>query len=117
MKTGEPIMSPNRRASRANDLILIAPVESFHDSREPPLNLGNKVRLNSGGPEMLVVEIDEDNVTVQQARASLRIHDSRRVCSPHQGVMRGLLPPTLGGRSSSNGAARGLWSADVFSAK
>jgi hypothetical protein len=64
MKTGEPIMSPNRRASRANDLILIAPVKSFHDPREPPLILGNKVRLNSGGPEMLVVEIDEDNVTV-----------------------------------------------------
>jgi hypothetical protein len=29
-----------------------------------PLNIGNNVRLNSGGPEMLVVEIDGDNVTV-----------------------------------------------------
>jgi hypothetical protein len=56
-------MNPNRRASRTDDLILVAQVESFHDPLEPPLNIGNKVRLNSGGPEMLVVEIDGDNVT------------------------------------------------------
>lgn len=35
---------------------LIRSGESFRDSREPPLFTGNFVRLNSGGPKLLVVD-------------------------------------------------------------
>jgi len=34
----------------------IAPVSAFVDEREPELRLGDVVRLNSGGPPMLVVD-------------------------------------------------------------
>jgi uncharacterized protein YodC (DUF2158 family) len=43
---------------------LIAEAGSFRDSREPPLFVGNWVRLNSGGPKLLVVEEHTDTVTV-----------------------------------------------------
>jgi uncharacterized protein YodC (DUF2158 family) len=48
-----------RRFNAMNDLELVAPAESFADTREPPLWLGNLVRLNSGGPVMLVVDVDD----------------------------------------------------------
>jgi len=47
-----------QRRINANHLDLIAPADTFADSREPPLVMGNFVRLNSGGPTMVVVDID-----------------------------------------------------------
>lgn len=40
----------------ADKLVLVATAESFANPHEPPLFTGNWVRLNSGGPNMLVVE-------------------------------------------------------------
>jgi hypothetical protein len=55
-----------RRLARipANKLTLVAFADSFHDPREPPLFLGNWVRLNSGGPRALVVDEGINAVTV-----------------------------------------------------
>jgi uncharacterized protein YodC (DUF2158 family) len=50
-------MSLSRRRFNASDLALVASAEGFADTREPPLRLGNLVRLNSGGPTMVVVDI------------------------------------------------------------
>jgi hypothetical protein len=58
-------MSVKRKLIRADELILVTPAEAFHDSREPPLSIGDRVRLNSGGPPMLVVEREDNNLTVQ----------------------------------------------------
>jgi uncharacterized protein YodC (DUF2158 family) len=57
-------MSVKRAVSPASELTMISPAESFHDAREPPLVIGNRVRLNSGGPIMLVVDINDDAVIV-----------------------------------------------------
>ena len=46
-----------RRGFKASRLKLIAPREQFQDDREPPLRLGDVVRLNSGGPACLVVDL------------------------------------------------------------
>ncbi len=38
--------------------------EDFQDNREPPLRLGDIVKLNSGGPRLLVVDLlTADRVT------------------------------------------------------
>jgi uncharacterized protein YodC (DUF2158 family) len=43
---------------------LVADADSFRDPREPPLFVGHWARLNSGGPNLLVVEEHSDTVTV-----------------------------------------------------
>jgi len=43
-------------------LVVVGRLEDFHDSREPPLTIGNRVFLNSGSPPMMVVDICGDNV-------------------------------------------------------
>jgi uncharacterized protein YodC (DUF2158 family) len=45
-------------------LSLVARAEEFQDSREPPLRIGDRVQLNSGGPSTLVVDLDAETVTV-----------------------------------------------------
>jgi hypothetical protein len=57
-------MSVERKSIPSNQLMLVTPVEAFHDPREPALAIGARVRVNSGGPPMLVVEIDGADVTV-----------------------------------------------------
>jgi len=47
-----------------NGLSLIKSVDKFHDLREPDLRIGDRVRLNSGGPISLVVDLDAETVTV-----------------------------------------------------
>jgi hypothetical protein len=42
----------------------VASAGSFKDPREPPLFVGNWVRLNSGSPRLLVVENDLSTLTV-----------------------------------------------------
>jgi uncharacterized protein YodC (DUF2158 family) len=44
---------------RYSPLILVGKVEEFHNSIEPPLSLGAVIRLNSGGPGMVVVDLNE----------------------------------------------------------
>jgi uncharacterized protein YodC (DUF2158 family) len=46
------------------NLILVASAESFRDQREPPFRVGDVVRLNSGGPRVVIVDFDENTVTV-----------------------------------------------------
>jgi hypothetical protein len=43
---------------------LVARADEFQDSREPPLRIGDRVQLNSGGPISLIVELDTEAVTV-----------------------------------------------------
>jgi uncharacterized protein YodC (DUF2158 family) len=40
-------------------VIGVASASEFHDWREPPLRIGDVVRLNSGGPACLVVDVGE----------------------------------------------------------
>jgi uncharacterized protein YodC (DUF2158 family) len=56
-------MKLRRKMIPANELAMVAASESFRDPREPPLSTGNYVRLNSGGPRLLVVEADTDTDT------------------------------------------------------
>jgi uncharacterized protein YodC (DUF2158 family) len=51
-----------RKGIPANQLKLVTHSEEFQDSREPALMIGNFVRLNSGGPRMMVVDISECGV-------------------------------------------------------
>ena len=51
-------MSLWHRRFNASEIEFVAAAESFGDQREPPLVLGNFVRLNSGGPIMMVVDPD-----------------------------------------------------------
>jgi hypothetical protein len=57
-------MRPKRNRFDPKRLYLVARAVDFYDSREPPLYLGNRVQLNSGGPISLVVDIDIETVTV-----------------------------------------------------
>jgi uncharacterized protein YodC (DUF2158 family) len=70
-------MSLNRRSIKASDLIRVASAESFMDSREPPLGLGNFVRLNSGGPIMMVVDREAAFVVVAWKDVDGRTHERR----------------------------------------
>lgn len=56
-----------RRTFRASDLELVRPASAFVDGREPPLQIGNLVILNSGGPVGLVVGIEGDEIVVAWA--------------------------------------------------
>jgi hypothetical protein len=49
-------MSIQRRGVPANRLNKLASASRFNDKREPPLRLGDLVRLNSGGIIMQVVD-------------------------------------------------------------
>ena len=54
-------MSVKRRLIPINELTLVTPVEAFHDPREPPLSIGNRVHFNSDDDDasaMLVVDFD-----------------------------------------------------------
>ena len=57
-------MPPRRASFDPKRLSRIARAEEFQDSREPPLRIGDRVQLNSGGLTTLVVDFDADNVTV-----------------------------------------------------
>jgi uncharacterized protein YodC (DUF2158 family) len=52
----------NRKPIPANQLRLVAHREEFQDDREPALVMGNRVRLNSGGPQMMVVDTSESEI-------------------------------------------------------
>jgi uncharacterized protein YodC (DUF2158 family) len=55
----------SRRGFKPSRLKLVAASEEFRDDREPPFRLGDVVRLNSGGPNCLVVDLpDFKTVTV-----------------------------------------------------
>jgi uncharacterized protein YodC (DUF2158 family) len=54
-------MSLGHGRINASCLTLISASESFSDGREPQLQLGNLVQLNSGGPTMIVADIDGTN--------------------------------------------------------
>ena len=56
-------MNPRRNAFRTSDLIRVAGAKSYQDAREPQLQLGNLVQLNSGGPRMMVVDSVDDSIT------------------------------------------------------
>ena len=54
-----------RKRFSIKDLIIINHAEDFRDAREPPLRIGDIVRLNSGSPRWLIVDLDgQGNVTV-----------------------------------------------------
>lgn len=54
---------------------MVAPANVFACEMEPPVGIGSVVRLNSGGPRMLVVDIEGDDVTVAW-RATGKTHES-----------------------------------------
>jgi hypothetical protein len=57
--------SIRRHSFKSDRLQLLASSEEFQSRHEPPLRLGDVVRLNSGGPVCLVVDLPNINdVTV-----------------------------------------------------
>lgn len=68
-------MRLRRSVFSASELKLIASAESFHDVREPPLSTGNFVRLNSGGPLLMVVDVEADRITVAWRDAAGQAHE------------------------------------------
>jgi hypothetical protein len=71
----ECVMAVNRRLIPIDELTVVASLEDLHDSREPPLFLGNRVCLNSDGPALLVVDVDGDAVTVAWHSKSGEYHE------------------------------------------
>jgi uncharacterized protein YodC (DUF2158 family) len=57
-------MGLNHRKLSPTSIDLVDSSENFVDGREPPLMIGHFVRLNSGGPIMIVVEHSKTIVTV-----------------------------------------------------
>ena len=55
-------MELKRRAFSSSSLELVARMEDISGTREPLL-VGDKVRLNSGGPVMLVVDVQGEHIT------------------------------------------------------
>jgi len=47
-----------------DSIIIVAQGESFRDEREPPHRIGDIVRLNSGGPPSLILDLEDDRVTI-----------------------------------------------------
>lgn len=60
-------------ASRIN---LISSSDEFQHSVEPELGLGAVVRLNSGGPHMMVVDVTGDKVTTAWRNSDEKIKES-----------------------------------------
>ena len=63
------------RSFRAHDLMLVAPAPSD----QSPLAIGEMVRLNSGGPSLMVVDTEGASVTVA-ANGGAEEHLLPRVC-------------------------------------
>lgn len=63
-------------------LQLVARAENFQDEREPSFKIGDLVRMNSGGPIMLVVDFEDDQVEVAWKRKDGVVEGYRwpRVC-------------------------------------
>lgn len=57
-------MARRERQIPANRLTIIARAEDYADSREPPVGVGSIVRLNSGSPSCLVVDVGDDGSLV-----------------------------------------------------
>lgn len=57
----------------AQRVVLVARAEDYADTREPPLRLGDIVRLNSGGPACLVVDLAASH----QITVSYRVQNGR----------------------------------------
>jgi uncharacterized protein YodC (DUF2158 family) len=55
-------MGLNHRKLSPTSIELVDSSENFADVREPPLLIGHFVRLNSGGPIMMVVEHSKTGV-------------------------------------------------------
>jgi hypothetical protein len=79
-----------RRAFLASHLKVVATAEQFRDDREPPLRFGYVVRLNSGGPPSLIVDLldsrtiaiswlDEQRDTHEMTLPSACVHRIRLV--------------------------------------
>jgi uncharacterized protein YodC (DUF2158 family) len=67
---------PSFQRFRIGDLKLVAPCEQFQDVRQPPLRLGDVVRLNSGGPASLVVDLSlGDKVTISWCDTSRKARE------------------------------------------
>lgn len=57
-------MSLWRREIKASDIELVQTAETFRDSREPAMRIGDFVKLNSGGPVMMVVDRPDERVAL-----------------------------------------------------
>jgi hypothetical protein len=57
-------MRVRRTAYASSELVKVADAQSFQNPLEPPLMVGNRVQLNSGGPPCLVLDSDGRQVTI-----------------------------------------------------
>lgn len=57
------------------------PNSRLSDKREPPLSVGNIVKLNTGGYNMIVVDVNPDFVTVAWKEKSGKVREADMVKS------------------------------------
>jgi uncharacterized protein YodC (DUF2158 family) len=60
----------------ASELVSIAAASSFRGDAEPTLKMGNVVRLNSGGPQSVVVDVCGESVTVAWRDRDNAVHEA-----------------------------------------
>lgn len=48
----------------SSTIVLVASRDEFQSPHEPPLALGDIVSVNSGGPKMMVVDLNGDGIAV-----------------------------------------------------
>ena len=80
--------SPSREGIFSSTrLRLVAKSESFHDDREPPLRIGDVVRLNSGGPAAIIVDVSSDVTISWRDDSRTHEHAFPRACVHRLGVI------------------------------
>ena len=61
-KRRAPLASLTSKKFSARSLVLIAKASDFQDGREPPFRVGDVVRLNSGSPNGLIVDLNAETI-------------------------------------------------------
>jgi uncharacterized protein YodC (DUF2158 family) len=75
-------MHAQRCRFRPDQLTLVARGGEFQNPLEPELRIGDAVRLNSGGPRSLVVDLSDDQITIawRDATGAACEHTFPRAC-------------------------------------
>jgi hypothetical protein len=76
-------MKHNRAHFDADDLQIVRRLDPHDSVGSSRLSIGDRVRLNSGGPLSLIVDIDGDTVTVSWTDCG-RVWESRAPASCYQ---------------------------------
>src|SRR5947209_2661276 len=97
-------MSYRQRPYQSRHLALVAKAESFRDSREPALRIGDWARLNSGGPIALVVDAGDQLTIAWRDRCGTISESTLPEPCLHRVCLSSTLFPLSGGGGASGTA-------------